>query len=399
MTALPALPNETVLGPLPPTGDPDIDWAARSMPLLQRTMQQVGPAFEGRHVGVCLHLEPKTAVLVQWLLRYGATVTITGNLGTTDPKTAEVVDGLGARVIGGRQDDAAAHARNLDALIDRTPELILDNGGELIARLTQGARRSPAFLGATEETTTGAARVRALPVPPDFPVIVINDSPLKLLVENEYGVGQSIVQGFMNATNRMLPALESVVVGFGPCGKGVADTLRQLGARVTVVEVDPFRALEALMKGHRVASLADAIPDAHALFLSTGRPDAVPLDQLLRLPDGAIVVGVGHEPDEADIAGLGKAAHARSRASSRDVDARIAYGRADGAEIVVLHGTKMINLTAAKGNPIEAMDLGLSLQAASLGSIADGRSAFLGVAPVPSEIDATLAAGLVEILG
>jgi len=398
MTASPH--DEIVLVPLPPTGDPDTDWAARSMPLLQRTMQEFGSAFAGLHVGVCLHLEPKTAVLVQWLLRYGAAVTITGNLGTTDPRTAEVLRGLGANVIGGRHDDAAAHSRNLDAILASTPDLILDNGGELIERLTQGVPRSPGFLGATEETTTGGARVRALPVQPDFPVIVINDSPLKLLVENEYGVGQSIVQGFMNATNRMLPALEAVVIGFGPCGKGVADTLRHLGSRVTVVDVDPFRSLEAIMSGHRVASLEDAVPGAQAVFLSTGRPDVLPLDQLLRLPDGAILVGVGHEPNEADVAGLASvAAHTRSLASSSDVDARIAYQREDGAEIIVLQGTKMINLTAAKGNPIEAMDLGLSLQAASLGSIARGQAAFTGAYPVPSDINQTLAAGLVEILG
>ncbi|MGK9147179.1 adenosylhomocysteinase [Plantibacter flavus] len=389
-------PQQTAL---PRSGDPDTDWAARSMPLLARTMNEFGPAFAGLHLGICLHLEPKTAVLCQWLLAYGATVTITGNLGTTDPRTAELLAAQGAHVIGGRDDDEQAHARNLDAVVERRPDLILDNGGELIERLTEGAVRSFGFLGATEETTTGGTRVRGLRNQPDFPVIVINDSPLKLLVENEYGVGQSIVQGFMNATNRMLPALRAVVIGFGPCGKGVADTLRALGARVTVIERDPFRALEAIMSGHRVESIIEALPQAEAVFLSTGRPGVLSLEDLRLLPDGAIIAGVGHQPDEADIAGLAaNATETVNLASSTDADARIAYRLDSGKEIIVLHGTKMVNLTAAKGNPIEAMDLGLSLQAASLGAIALGRAAFVGVESVPEEINQMLATGLVEIL-
>ena len=381
------------------SSDPDTDWAARSMPLLTSTMNRVGPAFSGLRVGICLHLEPKTAVLCRWLLEYGAKVTITGNLGTTNPRTADLLAAQGAQVIGSREDNLTAHAINLDAVIEARPELILDNGGELIQRLTEGAVRSATFRGATEETTTGGTRVRNLPVQPDFPVIVINDSPLKLLVENEYGVGQSIVQGFMNATNRMLPALRAVVIGFGPCGKGVADTLRALGARVTVVEINPFRALEALMGGHHVASVAESLPQAEALFLSTGRARALSLDEIRLLPDGAIIAGVGHQPDEADIAGLTAAAvETVNLATSSDIDARIAYRLESGKEIVVLHGTKMINLTAARGNPIEAMDLGLSLQAASLAAIALGDAAFQGVEPVPSDINDSLAAALVDIL-
>jgi adenosylhomocysteinase len=384
---------------LPATGDPDVDWAARSMPLLARIMQEFGPIFRGRHLGICLHLEPKTAVLCYWLLEYGAKVTITGNLGTTESSTAAILAGHGAEVIGGRDDDAAAHARNLDAVISSRPDLILDNGGELIERLTQGAERSPNFLGCTEETTTGGTRVRNLPVQPDFPVIVINDSPLKLLVENEYGVGQSIVQGFMNATNRQLPGLQATVIGYGPCGKGVADTLRQLGSRVTVVDRDPSRALEAILAGHHVAPAMEALPSAHALFMSTGRADILSLDDLALLPDGAIIAGVGHEPNEIDLPALAAAAtQTLTLASSSDADARIAYRLPNGKEIVILHGTKMVNLTAAKGNPIEAMDLGLSLQAASLGTIAAGGAPFTGAHPVPDEINHTLAAGLVDIL-
>jgi len=362
-------------------------------------MRDYGPALRGRHIGICLHLEPKTAVLCQRLLETGAQVTVTGNLGTTDPATAETLAGLGVEVIGRREDREEEHSRNLDAVLARRPDLILDNGGELIERLIHGAPRSNLFLGATEETTTGGARIRALATQPDFPVIVINDSPLKLLVENEYGVGQSIVQGFMNATNRMIPALRAVVIGFGPCGKGVADTLRQLGARVTVVEIDPFRALEAIMGGHTVSSALAALPSAQAVFLSTGKEGVVSGQEVDLLPDGAMIVGVGHEPNEIDRDRLAATSVAtRQLAATGDVDARIGYSRADGRELVVLHDAKMINLTAAKGNPIEAMDLGLSLQAASLSLIASGGVAFTGAAPVPDEINRSLASALVEVL-
>jgi len=255
---------------LGPSGSPAIDWATRSMPLLAASIAEDAPVFAGLHIGICIHIEPKTAVLCRWLLDQGARVTITGNVGTTVPETAEALRAVGVTVIGGRSDDADQHDRNLDELLAALPDLVMDNGGELIAKLTRGAPRSATFRGATEETTTGGIAVRALPQAPDFPVVVINDSRLKLIVENEHGVGQSIVQGFMNATNAMVPGARATVVGYGPCGKGVADTLRSLGAVVSVVDTDPFRALEAIMRGHRVGPMSAVLPGTELLFLATG---------------------------------------------------------------------------------------------------------------------------------
>lgn len=385
--------------PLPPTGHPAIDWAARHMPLLDSSFAETGPVFGGLHVGVSIHVEPKTAVLCQRLLAAGARVTITGNIGTTQPDTVDALRSIGATVLGGRDDTPAERAEHLERILVAEPDLILDNGGDLIARLTEGAPRSPKFLGATEETTTGGNRLRQLASPPDFPVVVINDSRLKLLVENEFGVGQSIVQGFMNATNLMVPGAHAGVVGYGPCGKGVADTLRNLGARVTVTELDPFRALDALMRGHQVADLPDLLGTSDVVFLATGARNVIGAEQLPYLRDGVILAGVGHEGREIDREALAAATAqtARLSAAGQDRDARVVHRLHDGRELVVLHDTHMLNLTAASGNPIQAMDLGFSLQARSLAAIAAGELG-PGVFPVPEPVDRVLATSLVRVL-
>ncbi len=385
--------------PLPPTGHPAIDWAARHMPLLDSSFAEVGPIFDSLHIGVSIHVEPKTAVLCQRLLTAGARVTITGNIGTTQPDTVDALRSVGATVLGGRDDTPAERVEYLERILAAEPDLILDNGGDLITRLAQGAPRSPRFLGATEETTTGGNRLRQLASPPDFPVVVINDSRLKLLVENEFGVGQSVVQGFMNATNLMVPGAHTGVVGYGPCGKGVADTLRNLGARVTVAELDPFRSLDALMRGHQVADLPDLLGTADVVFLATGARNVIGADELPFLRDGVVLAGVGHEGMELDREAL-TAATAETvelSAAGGDRDARVLHRLQDGREIVVLHDMHMLNLTAASGNPIQAMDLGFSLQARSLAAIADGELG-PGVAAVPESVDRVLATSLVRVL-
>lgn len=380
---------------------PEIAWAARHMPLLADTFAEVGDAFAGLRLGVTIHVEPKTAVLCQYLAHAGAEVVITGNVGTTQEATVAALRDAGVEVLGSRSDTAADRDAHLDEILRREPHLVLDNGGDLILKLTAGAPRSPRFRGATEETTTGGLRIRSAAAQPDFPVIVINDSRLKLLVENEFGVGQSIVQGFMNATNLMLPGARAGVVGYGPCGKGVADALRQLGATVTVADLDPFRQLDALMRGHRVAPLPELLAGNDLVFLATGARGVVDEAGIAALRDGAIVAGVGHEGLELDHDALARATRETRVLSpaSGDADARVLYRLHDGREVVVLHSTRMINLTAAGGNPIQAMDLGLALQARSLAAIAAGEAAFTSAEPVPASIDRVLAEGLVRLLG
>ncbi|AWW35656.1 MULTISPECIES: adenosylhomocysteinase [Streptomyces] len=373
-------------------------WAARHMPLLASTMQTFGAAFAGRRIGICLHIEPKTAVLVSYLAQAGADVVITGSPGTTQEDTADALRDFGVTVVGHRSDTLDQHRKNIEQVVESQPDLILDNGADLIeAVIARGGL--PGLIGATEETTTGGLRIRSWDSPPAFPVIVINDSRLKLLVENEFGVGQSVVQGFMNATNLMLPGAHATVVGYGPCGRGVADTLARLGARVSVADTDPYRALEAVMAGHRVGDLRDLLPQTQLLFLATGHPDVIGSTEIEALRDGTLIAGVGHMPWELDSRALGEQTTSvrRSGASGQE---RSVHQLHDGREITVLADTKMINLTAAKGNPIQAMDLGLTLQARSLAAIATGEALSLvnGTQAVPAPIDRQVAADLVHVL-
>jgi adenosylhomocysteinase len=368
------------------------------MPLLAATMQTHSAAFAGRRIGICLHIEPKTAVLVSFLAQAGAQVTLTGSPGTTQEDTADALRAAGVTVIGHRSDDLDQHRGNIAQVLDSRPDLILDNGADLIeAVMARGGL--PGLIGATEETTTGGLRIRSWSSPPPFPVVVINDSRLKLLVENEFGVGQSVVQGFMNATNLMLPGAHATVVGYGPCGRGVADTLAQLGARVAVADIDPYRALEALMAGHQVGELSELLPRTQLLFLATGHPGVIGTAELDVLRDGAVIAGVGHRPWELDTDALAERTRAvhRSGASGQE---RAVHRLDDGRELVVLADTKMINLTAAKGNPIQAMDLGLTLQARSLAALATTTDQPLspGVQAVPELIDRSVATDLVSML-
>jgi adenosylhomocysteinase len=376
----------------------DTRWAARHMPLLAATMRTRGAAFTGRRIAICLHIEPKTAVLVSHLVQAGAHVTLTGSPGTTQEETADALRAIGVDVVGHRSDSLEQHHRNIARVLDSGPDLILDNGGDLIEGvLARGG--TPGLIGATEETTTGGLRIRGWKTQPAFPVIVINDSRLKLLVENEFGVGQSVVQGFMNATNLMIPGARATVVGYGPCGRGVADTLARLGARVAVADTDPYRALEAVMAGHQVGDLRAVLPRTQLLFVATGHPGVIGAAELDVLADGAVIAGVGHMPWEVDTEALAARTVSVERSGPGGQE-RAVHLLDDGREIIVLADTKMINLTAAKGNPIQAMDLGLTLQARSLAALTDPTAQQLtpGTQPVPAAIDLQVASDLVELL-
>ncbi|MEC3977357.1 adenosylhomocysteinase [Amycolatopsis sp. H20-H5] len=381
--------------PLTSVADGDTRWAARHMPLVTRSVRARAAAFDGKRIAMCLHIEPKTAVLVGLLAEAGAEVFLTGSPGTTREDTADALRAAGVTVVGRRSDDEAAHRRNVERVLGCDPHLVLDNGADLLAGV-MAAGGLPNLIGATEETTTGGLRVRAWETPPPFPVVVINDSRLKLLVENEFGVGQSVVQGFVNATNLMLPGARATVVGYGPCGRGVANTLARLGARVSVAETDAYRALEAVMHGHEVAPLAELLPHTRLLFLATGAPSVLDGPSLDLVADGTLVAGVGHVAWELDADALAERTASISRIGESGAE-RATHLLHDGRSLVVLAGTRMINLTAAKGNPIEAMDLGLTLQARSLAAVATTPLA-PGPQPVPDEVDRAIAADLVDVL-
>jgi adenosylhomocysteinase len=288
---------------------------------------------------------------------------------------------------GRRSDTIDDHYAHVERVLASDPDLLLDNGADLIAGMV--ARAGGRVFAATEETTSGANRLReelAGRVP--FPVVVINDSPVKQLFENQYGIGPAVLDGFFRATNSLVAATTFAVVGYGSCGRSLCRTLRALSATVFAVENNPIRALEAAYDGMLVTDLPRALERAHVVVTVTGRPGVLRREQLLSLRDGALLANVGHFATEIDVAALEELAVERRRLNPQVVEYRLPNGRA----VRLLARGEMLNLSAATGHQIQIMDLGFSLQAHSLRALARSPSDFVaGPQPVPDEINRRIA--------
>jgi adenosylhomocysteinase len=378
-------------------GRQKIRWAELHQRLLQRLRAQFSETkpFAGLTIGICLHVEPKTAVLCTVLQAGGAEVVITGSPGTTKNDVAAALRQAGVIVYGQQEDDKARHLENIRQVLSHDPHLLLDNGADLMATYLAWPGQGR-VIASTEETTTGANRLRdELRDGLTVPTIVINDSPLKLIMENEHGVGPTIVEGFMRETNLLVQSRSFVVFGYGSVGRGIARTLRRLGGRVTVVEPDSIRALEAVLDGMVVTTLDEALSVGEVFFTATGRPGVIAGESLDRLPDGAILANAGHFSWEIDIAELRRKATVIER--FREWVELITLK--DGRRITLLAQGEMLNLAGGGGNPIETMDLGLALQAQSLAYLAAHYKELpTGPQPVPGEINATIARWMVENL-
>ncbi|QAY72344.1 adenosylhomocysteinase [Agromyces protaetiae] len=378
-----------------------VEWTRSRMPLLEAAradLERTRP-FAGRRIGMSLHLEPKTAVLVETLLAGGAELVGTGNHGSTQDDIVDYLNALdGVTVFGRRDDGIEAHAGNVARVLDAAPDMILDNGGDLAAELVaRGATGT--IIGGTEETTSGGDRLRAeLSGQIPFPVIVINDSLLKAIGENKHSVGQSVVESYQRITNSMVIGHRFVVVGYGWCGRGIAQYLRAFGAKVAVSEVDELKAFEAAMDGFRVAPVADLAEWGDVFITATGRPGVLGVDVIERMRDGAILANSGHFPWEIDVEGL------RARAASSTVldDAIERFDLGDGRTVALLANGRMVNLAGRepKGNSIESMDLGFLLQTLSLERVArDAGSLTAGAQPVPEAIDREIARRMLSAMG
>jgi adenosylhomocysteinase len=344
--------------------------------------------LEGRRIGMCLHVESKTAVLIEVLRAGGAELVGTGHPATTDDAVAAALArDPGIVVYGRRADGTEEHAAHVERVLDAGPDLLLDNGADLAAGTL--ARRASRVTAGTEETTSGANRLReelAGRVP--FPVIVINDSPVKQLFENQYGIGPAVLDGFLRATNSLVAATTFAVVGYGSCGRSLCRTLRALSGTVLAVENNPIRQLEAAFDGMLVTDLPRALERAHVVFTVTGRPGVLRRDELLQLQDGALIANVGHFSTEIDVAALEELATERRRLAAHVVE----YLLPNGRRVRLLGRGEMLNLSAATGHQIQIMDLGFSLQAHSLRVLARDPGAFVpGAQPVPEEINQAVA--------
>ena len=380
-----------------------VDWARQNMPILhsikERFIKEL--PFRNQKISICLHVEAKSAVWAETLMAGGAQVAITGSPGSTQDDTAAyMVNEMGVEVFSWRSENYKEHMENSKRVLAANPTIIADNGGDLhflLAKDEDCKGLSTSIIGATEETTTGANRLREELPPFDFPTVVINDTMAKRIVENRYGVGISVVDGIMRSTNIMLGGKLIVVVGYGYCGQGIAQRLRGLGAHVTIVDSAPMAQLEAHLEGFKTDSLEETLPDAEIVITVTGRHHAVERHHFELMKDGVLLCNAGQNQFEMDIESLYEGAEEVRQIRPNVEELTTTSGR----KYFLLARGNAINLAGGDGNPIEIMDLGLALQTLSLECIACRSDTLVqGPQTVPWEIEqATLKAALKEWVG
>lgn len=350
-----------------PAGELKIEWVRHHMPLLnalEAEFRQEQP-FAGLKVALSVHLEAKTAYLCEVLAAGGAAMYVTGSnpLSTQDDVAAALVH-AGLNVFawhGATPEEYEAHIRRV---LEVGPNLIIDDGGDLVARMhTEFRHLIPDVIGGCEETTTGILRLQAMNRAEEltFPMMLVNNADCKHLFDNRYGTGQSVWDGINRTTNLIVAGKTVVVAGYGWCGKGVAMRAKGLGAKVIVTEVDPVKAMEAVMDGFSVMPMAEAAREGDLFVTVTGCAGVITPDHFPLMKDGAILCNAGHFDVEVDVAGLRqmavKAAPARANI--------MGYRLANGHTLYVIAEGRLVNLAAGDGHPAEIMDMSFAIQALS----------------------------------
>lgn len=374
------------------TGEQRLAWAEQRMPVLRsiRDKWEREKPLRGVRVGACLHVTTETGNLVLTLQAGGAEVALCGSnpLSTQD----DVVAALRARGIGvyaRRGEDREEYYQNISRVLATDPQITMDDGADLVATLhRQHPERLSQVWGGTEETTTGVTRLRAQAAAGElrYPIVAVNDAHTKFLFDNRFGTGQSALDGILRTTNMLLAGAVVVVVGYGWCGRGVASRARGLGAQVIVVEVDPFRALEAAMEGFAVMPLEEAAPRGDLFITVTGNVNAIGGRHLANMKDGAVVANAGHFNVEIDIPYL-EGTGTRRRVKENVDEYRLPGGK----RVYLLAEGRLINLAGGEGHPAEVMDMSFADQALTVAWLATRPSLPAGVHPVPREIDEQVA--------
>ncbi len=366
-----------------------LEWVRERMPILGdlRSRLERERPFDGLKIGICLHVEAKTGIWLEALVAGGASIAITGSPGTTQDEVAAALAESGVTVFARRDETFDDHLSFAAKVLECEPDLIADNGADLHFLIHRDARFAEAknkIIGATEETTSGGYRLREDLGEQAFPTIVINDSRAKRIIENRYGVGLSVIDGIMRCTNILLGGLRIAVIGYGYCGRGVAICLRNLGAHVTVVELDPLTQLDAHLEGFTVGDLDSALASNDMIITVTGRTGILEKHHFGEIKSGAILVNAGHFEFEIDVAGLRDSA-ADTKAIRQNIESFTLPG---GRKLFLLAGGRPVNLAGADGNPIEVMDLGLALQTLSLEHLVKNAASMARIPHnVPSEVE------------
>ncbi|MDO4573508.1 MAG: adenosylhomocysteinase [Clostridia bacterium] len=387
---------------LAPSGREKIEWVRRNMPLLrgiEREFSETRP-FSGLRVALSIHLEAKTAYLCRVLKAGGAEMYVTGSnpLSTQDDVAAALADeGLCVHAVHGcSMEDYMA---GVERVVEAGPAVVIDDGGDLVHCLhTKYPALAEGVLGGCEETTTGIVRLRAMVREGvlRFPMMAVNDAMCKHLFDNRYGTGQSVFDGIDRTTNLIVAGKCVVVAGYGWCGKGVAMRARGLGARVIVTEVDPVKAIEAVMDGFSVMPMLEAAPLGDVFVTVTGDIRVIGEEAFLRMKDGVLLTNAGHFDVEVDVKRLGEIA-AETRPMKPNI---MGYRLENGRWLYVLAEGRLVNIAAGDGHPAEIMDLSFAIQALAARHVVENRGKLApGLYPVPREIDYAVAEKKLAFMG
>ncbi len=375
-------------------GERKISWAWEHMPILQKISEEFSQSqcLKGERIVVSIHLEAKTANLAKVLAAGGADVYVTGSnpLSTQDDVSAALAK-TGIKVFAWHNATEAEYVEHLNRALDCKPTIVIDDGGDLV-HLLHSTRKEMAsdVIGGSEETTTGVLRLRARARDKElsFPMIAVNDAYCKHLFDNRYGTGQSVWTAIMQTTNMVMSGKNVVVAGYGWCGKGVAMRAKGLGAHVIITEIDPVKAIEAVMDGFKVMTMDEAAPLGDVFVTVTGCSDVIRKSHFASMPNGAIMCNAGHFDVEINIPELETAAENKFLARNNIMS----YKMSDKRTINLLAEGRLVNLAAGDGHPIEIMDMSFALQALAAKYVAENmRGVEAQVYEIPSILDQKVA--------
>jgi adenosylhomocysteinase len=403
MTTTTHAPYEVKDLSLAPQGKKQIEWAERDMPVLKQIRERFAQEkpFAGLKIVSCNHITKETANLVIALKAGGADgILVASNpLSTQDDVAASLVQDYGIGVYAWKGEDIATYIRHVNIALDYQPQIIIDDGADVVATLLkERPHQLEGFLGSTEETTTGIVRLKAMEKDGKltWPAMAVNDAKTKHFFDNRYGTGQSTLDGIIRATNILLAGRTVVVVGYGWCGRGVAMRARGMGSHVIVTEVDPIRAIEAVMDGYQVMPLLQAAPLGDVFITVTGNRHVIDQAHFEKMKDNAIVCNSGHFDLELNLEALSKITSDRQAVRPFTEEFKLANGN----RILVIGEGRLVNLAAAEGHPASVMDMSFANQALSVEYLVKNKGKLTnGVHLLPAEVDTEIARLKLKSLG
>lgn len=380
-----------------------IEWAEQEMPVLRAIRERFEreKPLAGMRISACLHVTTETANLMHTLQVGGADVVLCASnpLSTQDDVAASLVSNYEIPVYAIKGEDNTTYYEHIKAALDHKPHITMDDGADLVSVIHKTRRELLTdIVGGTEETTTGVIRLRAMAKDGalEFPIIAVNDSDTKHLFDNRYGTGQSTLDGIIRATNILLAGRTVVVAGYGWCSRGIASRAEGMGANVIVTEIDPLRALEAVMDGYRVMPMIDAAPVGDIFITATGDKNVIDEHHIVRMKNGAMVANSGHFNVEINIPAMEKLNGGKPKLVRPFVEEY----KVNGKSVYLLGEGRLINLAAAEGHPASVMDMSFANQA--LGAefmVKNAKNMTPNVYTIPQEIDREIARLKLEALG